>query len=78
VICSCCCKIDRSAGGIDADGKLRRLWTVCVSERTNVSCQQLQLYCRFAGFPADAHSNSPPPSTADTSIAMPFLLVRDA
>jgi hypothetical protein len=31
LVCSCCCKIDRLAGGIDADGKLRRLWTVCVS-----------------------------------------------
>eukprot|EP01043_Picozoa_sp_COSAG02_P106635 COSAG02_NODE_42631_length_383_cov_0.253521_1_plen_47_part_10 len=24
---TCCCKIDRLVGGIDADGNLRRLWT---------------------------------------------------
>jgi hypothetical protein len=50
VICSCCCKIDRSAGGIDADRKLRPLWTVWYPLRRRVlsSAQQCtKLYLKI-------------------------------
>eukprot|EP01047_Picozoa_sp_COSAG01_P036105 COSAG01_NODE_2804_length_7046_cov_1030.843242_7_plen_92_part_00 len=45
---TCCCKIDRLVGGIDADGKLRRLWTVCIVllvRATYYNCRSKCLQC---------------------------------